>query len=116
MHDRPFLSLVGFGRERAHELGLLGSRLEATVSKLGGSIDKLEVDLFLVDALGEVVGHERLAEGDDALLGADNGALEHDPVLVDHTVVRESAHGVDALLGQVVLGRGALGSPAFPMR
>ena len=45
-----------------------------------------------------------LAEGDDALAAADDAALDHDPVLVDDTVVRESAHGVDALLGKIVLG------------
>ena len=97
--------LVGLGGEGSHELGLLGGGLEASVSELGRGVDELEVDLLEGDALG--VLEERLAEGDDALLGADDGALEHEPVLVDHSVVGESAHGVDALLGEIVLsGRG----------
>lgn len=43
------------------------------MAELGGGVDELELDLLEVRALG--VGAERLAQRDDALLGADDGAL-----------------------------------------
>ena len=49
--------------------------------------------------------HERLAEGNDTLLGSGDGALEHDEVVLDDTIVREATHGCDGLLGDVRLGR-----------
>ena len=49
--------------------------------------------------------HERLAEGDRALLGARDGTLEHQVVVLDDTVVREATHGRDGLLGDVGVGR-----------
>ena len=50
--------------------------------------------------------HKRLAEGDHALLGARDGALEHQVVVLDDTVVGEATHGRDGLLGDVGVGRG----------
>ena len=47
-----------------------------------------------------------LAQGQNPLLGPDAASLDHDKVLLDHAVVGEAAHGVDALVGGVVLGRG----------
>jgi hypothetical protein len=41
-------------------------------------------------------------EGEDALLVSDAGALDHDEVLLDLSVVGETAHGVDGLVSQVV--------------
>jgi hypothetical protein len=41
-------------------------------------------------------------EGKDALLVSDAGALDHDEVLLDLSVVGEPAHGVDGLISQVV--------------
>jgi hypothetical protein len=41
-------------------------------------------------------------EGEDALLVSDAGTLDHDEVLLDLSVVREPAHGVDGLVSQVV--------------
>ena len=52
------------------------------------------------------VDHERLADGDDTLLGSRDRALEHEVVVLDDTVVREATHGRDGLLGDVVLRRG----------
>ena len=46
-----------------------------------------------------------LSQGDDALLGSDDAALDHEEVLVDLSVVREAAHRSDGLLRQVVVGR-----------
>ena len=74
-----------------------------TYAELRRRIDELELDLLEVTARG--VNHERLAEGDHALLGAGDGALEHQVVVLDDTVVREATHGCDGLLGNVRLGR-----------
>jgi hypothetical protein len=41
-------------------------------------------------------------EGEDSLLVSDAGALDHDEVLLDLSVVGEPAHGVDGLVSQVV--------------
>ena len=58
-------------------------------------IDELKVDLLEVRALG--VGPQGLPKGDDTLLAPDHLALEHQPVLVDDTVVGEATQGGDAL-------------------
>ena len=50
--------------------------------------------------------HERLAKGDDTLLGSRNRALEDNKVVLDDTVVREASHGSDGLLGDVRFGGG----------
>ena len=46
-----------------------------------------------------------LAKSDDTLLGAHAATLDHDEVIVHFTIVRETAHGGDGLLSQIVLGR-----------
>jgi len=76
------------------------------VTDLGGGIDELQVDL-LQSVTGGLV-QERLTEGHHALLGTDNRTLDHNPLLVDLTVVREAAHRRDALLGQIVGGGGTV--------
>jgi len=86
------------------ELLALLAGLEATVTELGGSIDELELDVLQGRATG--VDKEGLAEGDDALLGTGAASLDHDVVLVDDTVVRETAEGSDGLLGKIVLSLG----------
>jgi len=90
--------------EGSLELELLLGGLEATVSELGGGVDELELDLLGGVAVG--LGADGLAEGDDTLLGSDDGSLEHDEVLEDGTVVGESSHGGDGLLGQIELSHG----------
>ena len=77
------------------------------MSHLGRCVDELEVNL-LESGSGNL-GQERLSERDDALLGSHNATLEHDEVFMDLTVVGESAHGGDGLLGQVVAGHGVVG-------
>ena len=51
------------------------------------------------------VDNERLADGDDTLLGSGNGALEHDIVVLDNTVVGEATHWCDGLFGNVAVSR-----------
>lgn len=45
-----------------------------------------------------------LSQSNDALLGTHATAFDHDEVLLDDTVVRETTHRVDRLLGCVKLG------------
>lgn len=105
-------SALSAGLEGSHERGLFFEGLERAVTELGGSIDELELDLLQVPARG--VDHERLADGDDALLGSGDGSLDHEEVVLDDTVVGEASHGGDDLLGDVGLGRsvGIVGSRA----
>ena len=82
--------------ERAHEGSLLRMGLEPAVTELGGGVDELEVDDLHGPLLG--VGQQRLAEGQDPLLGADAGALQHDEVLLNLAVVGETSHRIDGLV------------------
>merc|ERR1719410_277720 len=54
------------------------------------------------------VGQERLSQGQDSLLRSNAATLEHDEVLLDLSIVRESSHGVDGLVRQVVVGGGVV--------
>ena len=100
------------GKNRKNNLGLAATEeallllggLEATVTELGGGIDELEFDL-LESGTG-LLGEEGLTEGKDATLGADDATLEHEELLVDDTVVGETTHGGDGLLGKIGLGGG----------
>ena len=92
--------------ERSHEGGLLGVGLEPTVTKLGGCIDELEIDLLQSSLLG--VSEQRLPEGENPLLGTNTAALHHEKALLNLAVVREAAHGVDGLVGQIVVGAGVV--------
>ena len=75
--------------------------LEPTVTKLGGCIDELEIDLLQSSLLG--VSEQRLPEGENPLLGTNTAALHHEKALLNLAVVREAAHGVDRLVRQVIL-------------
>lgn len=89
--------------ELAHERELLGRRLEATVAELGRGVDELERHRLACPAVS--LREARLTEGKHPLLAAHGRALEHDKVLLDLTVVRETTHRGNALLGRVSLGR-----------
>jgi len=88
------------------ELLLFFGGLEATVTELGGSIDELEGDLFQSRALG--VGEEGLAQGDDTLLGTSDSTLDDKEVFQNLTVVGETTHGSDALLGKITFSGGVV--------
>lgn len=93
--------LSNLGRE---ELLLLLGGLETTHAHLGGGIDELDGDnLASVGVSGDVDG---LAKSDDTLGGARDTTLDHDEVLVDLTIVDETTHGGDSLLGDISLGSG----------
>merc|ERR1719422_852440 len=88
--------------ERSHESGLLGVGLESSVTELGGRVDELEVDVFQGPLLG--VGQKRLSQGQHSLLRPNATSLKHDKVLLDFSIMRETSHGVDGLVGQIVVG------------
>ena len=95
------------GLDDTEESSLLVGSLESSVTHLAGGIDELEIDL-LEGSSGDL-RKERLSEGDDSLLGSHDATLEHNEVLVDLTVVGETTHGGDSLLGQIVLGHSIVG-------
>ena len=76
--------------EGSHEGTLLGGGLESTVTELGRGVDPFE--LGLLEGLAVDLGPHGLAEGDDALLDAGDGALEDEEVVLDLSVANETAH------------------------
>jgi len=92
------------GLERSKECGLFFECLESTVTELRGCVDELEVDLLQISATR--VDHERFTDRDNTLLGSGYRALEQQEVVLDDTVVGETTHGGDGLLGGINLGRG----------
>merc|ERR1712207_77348 len=101
-----FVHLLVVLLEATDEGVLFFHGLEASVSELGGSIDQLEGNLLQSRALG--VDQEGLAEGEDTLLDTDAAALDHQEVFVDDTVMGETTHGGDGLLGDVEVGTGVV--------
>jgi len=83
-------------------VALVGLGLEATVTHLGRSVDELQLDVFQSKPLG--VNQQRLSECQNSLLGSDATSLDHDEILLDHAVMGETTHWVDALVSGVVLG------------
>jgi len=94
-----FLCLLLLGSKRSKELGLLVVGLESSVSELGGGIDELDVDSL--EVLPGGLHHHRLAKDKRTLLNSNGSSLEHDPILVDLSVMGESSHGGDVLLSKI---------------
>merc|ERR1712045_702990 len=92
--------------ERSHEGSLLLVGLEPAVAELGGGVDELELHVLQSSLLG--VGQQTLTQRQGPLLGSDATTLNHQEVLLDLSVVREAAHGVDGLVREVVLGAGVV--------
>ena len=88
------------------DLRLLLAGLEATVAKLGRSIDELERNLLGGNAARLL--EERLAHGDQALARTDDATLDHDVIALDNTVVREATHRGNFLFGEIVEGGGTV--------
>jgi len=85
-----------------HESLLLSMSLEATMAKLGRGVNELQIDLLESGSLG--VGQQRLAQSDGSLLRTHQASLQHQEVVGYFTVVRETTHRSDGLLGLIVLG------------
>lgn len=73
------------------------------MSHLGRSIDEFELDVFLGNSGGS--GDNRLSQDDHSSLVSDTTSLDHDVVFSDLSVVRESSHRGNVLLGQIVISR-----------
>jgi hypothetical protein len=74
--------------ERTQKLVLFVLGLEHTVTKLGGSVDPLEVDLL--ESLAGGVGEEGFSEGEDTLLDTWARALDENEVVLDLTISGET--------------------------
>lgn len=94
------LRTVRLSLDATEELSLFFGGLEASVTHLGGGVDELESDFF--EGVSGSLRQQGLSQGDDSLLGTHDGALQHDEVFVDLTVVWETTHRSDRLFGQVV--------------
>jgi len=92
--------------EFSHEGLLLGASLEATMAELGAGVDPLQVDLLIRESLGLV--DETLTQRDWTLLGAHATTANHQIVLVDQSVVRETSHWIDVLDSDINLSSGVL--------
>jgi hypothetical protein len=79
---------------------LLLVSLEASVAELGGSVDKLEVDLL--QGLAGCAWVHALAESHHSLVCSNCASLDHQEVVLDQPVVGKATEGVDALLCKVV--------------
>ena len=88
--------------EGTHEGALLGGGLELSVTHLAGSIDEVKVDLLQGRALG--LQDQGFPEDENPVSGTSAGALDHDEVIVDLTIVGETSHGGDGLLCKIVIG------------
>jgi hypothetical protein len=88
--------------QSTHESLLLLQSLEATVSELAGSIDELQVQRSGL-VLGRIDG---LAESQHSLLDTNSATLQHQPILSDNTVVRESTNRSNGLLRVIELSGG----------
>eukprot|EP00353_Schmidingerella_taraikaensis_P018634 CAMPEP_0185618548 /NCGR_PEP_ID=MMETSP0436-20130131/47418_1 /TAXON_ID=626734 ORGANISM="Favella taraikaensis, Strain Fe Narragansett Bay" /NCGR_SAMPLE_ID=MMETSP0436 /ASSEMBLY_ACC=CAM_ASM_000390 /LENGTH=173 /DNA_ID=CAMNT_0028257267 /DNA_START=71 /DNA_END=588 /DNA_ORIENTATION=- len=77
---------------------------------LGRSINELDVEGLVVRSLGG--GHDALAESDGSLARTSDATLDHEPVLVNLTIMRESTNGGNGFLSQVSLS-GAVASLAL---
>ena len=75
---------------------------QVTYAELRRGVDELE--LYFLEIPARSVDHERLADGDDTLLGSGDRALEDEEVVLDNTVMGEATHWCDGLLGDVRLG------------
>lgn len=74
------------------------------MAELGRGVNELERNLLEVTARG--VDLVRLADSQNTLLHTRAAALDHDEVVLHHTVVGEATHGGNGLLGGVELGGG----------
>jgi hypothetical protein len=94
--------LGGLGLERAHVTSLLLECLEASMTELGGSIDELESNCLACSDSG--LRQKALTKSEHTLLRTSDTTLDHHPVLINVTIVREATHGCDALHSQILVG------------
>jgi len=98
--------LGGFSFEPSIELALLPGCLEATVSKLGRCIDKLEI--YCLHRNPSRLWNKRLPQRHNTLLWTHTATLYHQVIIFHNTVVWKSSHWCYILLGPVKLGDGRM--------
>ena len=101
-----FESFYFLGSVSSEELVFFLDGLESSVSDFGRSVDELEIDDFLSGSVG--LSDDRLSEGQNSLLRSNCAALDHEEVVVDDTVVRETTERSDGLVGDIS-GSGGVG-------
>merc|ERR1719354_318795 len=68
---------------------------------LGGGVDKLEVDLLCETLAGQ--SNQWLSESQNLPSGSKTSSLDHQEILLHLAVAGEAAHGVDGLIGQIII-------------
>ena len=86
--------------EWTHEGAFLLVRLKSTVAELRRRVDEAQVDHLAMRSL--LVENERFTKGDGTLLRANAAALDHDEIVLDLTVMWETALGAER--GRSVVG------------
>ena len=76
------------------------------MTQLGRGINELDVDGLELSSGGP--GVHALSEDEGSLLGSDAGALDHDVVVLDDSVMGEASERGDVLLGEIVVGGGVV--------
>mmetsp|Transcript_5486 Transcript_5486/g.6689 ORF Transcript_5486/g.6689 Transcript_5486/m.6689 type:complete len:248 (+) Transcript_5486:35-778(+) len=87
----------------AHKFGFLFSGLESSVSKFTCSINKFECNFF--GRVSASLSQKSLSESDNTFNRTNNGTTDHDPIVFDDTIMRETSHRCDFLLGQIKFSR-----------
>jgi hypothetical protein len=94
------------GSKSSEELVLLFQGLESAVTIFGGGVDELDVEWLQVGSLGR--SDDTLAESDSSLTSTTNSSFDHQPILIDFTIVRESTNRGDRFLSKIHLSGAAL--------
>jgi hypothetical protein len=81
--------------------------LESSVSHFGGSIDEFKVDFFLSGSSN--LRDQRLSQHNNFLLGSNATSLNHDEIVLDNSVVRESSDGSNLFISNILGGGGRIG-------
>lgn len=72
------------------------------MSELGGGIDGFKVDFLQVFSF--VVDQQRFSEEDWSLSDSHAGSLDHNEIVLDHTVMREATDWIDGFLSKISFG------------
>lgn len=78
---------------------LLG--LESSVSKLTGSINKLQVDFFIENSLGS--GMKSLSQNQRSFFGTDTTSFDKKEIVSDESVMGEASERIDVFLCKIIL-------------
>lgn len=106
MHLNSCVTVIHLGLGASVELELLCCGLEAAMTHLGRGVNELELDLLSCQLA--CLGQQGAAQGENTLASTGNTTLDHQIIILELSIVGEPSHGVDALLGGVEVGCGAI--------